>query len=160
MLRRFSPLFIALSLAACGSSTASTQSESASTSGSEQSSSSEAAPRFAIVSVDQVATRVEAHDAHLAVYDANHRETFDEHHVPGATWVHYDSVTADVLPADHATSLVFYCANEQCSASHVAAEAAVDLGYTDVSVMGGGIQGWIDAGKPVEAGTPAAPPPS
>lgn len=161
-MRRSSALFLALALAACGGSSASSSSssstESASTtgtSGSESSSSDEAAPRFAMVTVDQVAARVEAHDAHLAVFDANGRETYDSHHVPGATWVHYDSITADVLPADHATSLVFYCANEHCSASHVAADAAIDLGYTDVAVMGGGIQGWVDAGKPVESSTPA-----
>lgn len=148
-MRRLSALFLVCSLAACGSSGSSTTTSAgtASASGSEA---HEAAPRFAIVTVDQVATRVEAHDAHLAVFDANGRETFDEHHVPGARWVNYDAVTAAELPADHATSLVFYCANEQCSASHVAAESAVDLGYTDVAVMGGGIQGWVAAGKPVE----------
>lgn len=154
-MRHFATLFVALSLVACGSSSGSSSSTTASSSGSESSSTAEAAPRFHQISVADVAARVEAHDASLAVFDANHRETFDEHHVPGATWVHYDQVTADVLPADHATSLVFYCANEECSASHVAAESAIDLGYTDVSVMGGGIQGWIDAGKPVESATPA-----
>jgi rhodanese-related sulfurtransferase len=141
-------------LAACGSSSSSSTSSTASTTGSE---SAEAAPRFGMVTVDQVASRIDAHDEHLAVYDANHRETFDEHHVPGAHWVHYDNLTAEELPADHATSLVFYCANEQCSASHVAAEHAIDMGYTDVSVMGAGIQGWISAGKPVETASPAAP---
>ncbi len=152
-MRPLSALLLSCSLAACGGASSGAASSAdgatASTSGSE--SSSEAAPRFAMVTVDQVAARVEAHDPRLAVFDANGRETYDEHHVPGATWVHYDSVTADVLPADRGASLVFYCANEHCSASHVAAETALDLGYTDVSVMGGGIQGWIDAGKPVES---------
>jgi rhodanese-related sulfurtransferase len=159
-MRRLSALFLVLSLAACGGSTASTPSsetETASTSGSESASSSEAAPRWATVSVDQVASRLDAHDATLHVYDANGRATYDEHHVPSATWVHYDSVTADVLPADHASSLVFYCGSEECTASHVAADAAVELGYTDVAVMTAGIAGWVDAGKPVEAGAPAAP---
>jgi len=158
-MRRFSALLIAFSLAACGGSSATTSSEStASTETTTGSESSEAAPRFAMVSVDDVATRVEQHDPHLAVFDANGAETYAEHHVPGATWVHYDAITADVLPADHATSLVFYCANEHCSASHAAADSAIDLGYTDVAVMGAGIQGWVDAGKPVETGAaPAAP---
>ena len=70
--------------------------------------------------------------------------------VPGATWVHYDEVSAETLPADHATSLVFYCANEQCSASHVAANSAIDLGFSDVAVMGAGIDGWIASGEAVE----------
>jgi rhodanese-related sulfurtransferase len=156
-MRSLSALCVALSLVACGgSSSASSSSSTASASGSE---STEAAPRFAIVTVDQVASRVEAHDARLAVFDANNQETFAEHHVPGAHWVDYHTVSAAELPADHATSLVFYCANEQCSASHHAADAAIDLGYSDVSVMGGGIQGWIEAGKPVETSpAPAAPP--
>lgn len=168
-MRRLSALFIACSLAACGggSSSSSDQAVLDSTSGAEATETtpdSEAAsehaaesdPRFAIISVDAVAQRVEAHDARLAVFDANSRETYDEHHVPGATWVRYDAVTAEVLPTDHTASLVFYCANESCTASHNAAEAAVALGYSDVSVMGGGIQGWLAAGKPVESAAPAA----
>jgi rhodanese-related sulfurtransferase len=35
-------------------------------------------------------------------------------------------------------------------ASHAAARRAVKAGYTDVSVMVDGIQGWKDAGKRVE----------
>jgi rhodanese-related sulfurtransferase len=33
-------------------------------------------------------------------------------------------------------------------ASHQAARRAVDAGYTDVSVMSDGIQGWNEAGQP------------
>jgi len=173
-MRRLSALLLAsslasASLAACGGGASSSDSAALdTTSGSESSEptpSSEASAEghatgeahFTIVSVDEVAQHVAAHDGQLAVFDANSRETYEEHHVPGATWVHYDSVTADVLPTDHAASLVFYCGNEQCTASHTAAEAAADLGYTNVHVMGAGIQGWIAAGKPVEAGAPATP---
>jgi rhodanese-related sulfurtransferase len=143
-MRRLFALSIVSFLAACGGSTASTTTaESHESSGSE-------APRFAQISVGDVAARIAAPDGHIAVFDANARDTFAEHHVPGATWVHYDEVSAETLPADHATSLVFYCANEQCSASHVAANSAIDLGFTDVSVMGAGIDGWIASGQPVE----------
>lgn len=168
-MRRFSALFLACSLAACGGSSASSDSAALdTTSGSESSEpspSSEASAEthttevpFTIVSVDDVARHVDAHDGAIALFDANSRETYDTHHVPGATWVHYDSVTADVLPTDHAASLVFYCGNEECTASHTAAEAAAALGYTNVAVMGAGIQGWIDAGKPVETSAAAAAP--
>ena len=128
-------------LVACGSSQTSEGTTPAS---------AEEAP-LAQTSVDDVATAIAANDGSISVFDANHRETFDEHHVPGAKWVHYDDYAASELPADHASRLVFYCANEQCSASHVAARRAMELGYTNVSVMGAGIQGWIAAGKPVEA---------
>jgi rhodanese-related sulfurtransferase len=36
---------------------------------------------------------------------------------------------------------------------HKAARRAVDLGYTDVSIMPQGIDGWVEAGKPVVKGT-------
>ncbi|MBK8169765.1 MAG: rhodanese-like domain-containing protein [Sandaracinaceae bacterium] len=109
-----------------------------------------AAPAFQMISVQAVATAVTTRDANTKVLDANRRETFEEHHVPGATWVGHD-LTAAHLPSDTSTRLVFYCANEECSASHTAARKAMELGHPNVFVMGAGIQGWIAAGEPVEA---------
>lgn len=142
----------ALALAACGSSSSASEStETASTSGTESTTETSAERSFAMMSVEEVAAGIEGPDARLAVFDSNRREVFEEHHVPGATWLRYDAVSTDALPADTATPIVFYCANEQCGASHQAAEAAMDLGYTNVSVMGAGIEGWVAAGMPVEA---------
>ena len=71
--------------------------------------------------------------------------------VPGATLLsNYRTYALDELPADKATKLVFYCANEQCGASHAAAARAVVAGYRDVSVMSAGIAGWVAAGKPTD----------
>lgn len=114
---------------------------------------------FAQMTVAEVAAAMAAPERRLAVYDANARETYDARHVPGATWVDYDAVTRAELPEDPATPLVFYCFNEHCSASHTAAESAVAMGFTNVSVMGAGIAGWAAAGQPVE-GASAAPAPS
>ena len=136
-------------LAGCGGSGSATTATTTTTTETHASTGSEA-PRFAQISVEDVAARIAAPDSNIAVFDANARDTFAEHHVPGATWVHYDEVNAETLPADHATSLVFYCANEHCEASHVAANSAADLGFSDVSVMGAGIDGWIASGQAVE----------
>jgi rhodanese-related sulfurtransferase len=35
-------------------------------------------------------------------------------------------------------------------ASHAAAGRAVELGYKDVAVMADGVEGWKDAGQPVD----------
>jgi len=51
------------------------------------------------------------------------------------------------LPADKAKTLVFYCANTQCGASHEAAEKALTAGHKNVRVMPEGIAGWVKAGK-------------
>lgn len=93
------------------------------------------------------------------VYDVNVAET-REHVgiVPGArllsSFSNYDP--AKELPADKNAPLVFYCANTMCTASHDAAEKAIEAGYTDVSVMVDGIYGWRKAGRPLAA-LPAPP---
>ena len=69
--------------------------------------------------------------------------------IPGAVLL-TSSSQYDVkeLPADKNGKLVFYCANEMCSASHAAAKRAMDNGYTDVTVLNAGIRGWKSAGQP------------
>jgi rhodanese-related sulfurtransferase len=73
--------------------------------------------------------------------------------IPGAVRLSdYETYLPAELPADKARALVFYCANQQCGASHTAAEKAVLAGYRDVRVLPAGIFGWADAGKTVEPG--------
>lgn len=89
------------------------------------------------------------------VLDANGEKTRKKDGVvPGAKLLSsaskYD--VAKELPADKKTPLVFYCANTMCTASHVAAERALKAGYTDVSIMEDGIQGWKKRGKPAAEG--------
>lgn len=77
--------------------------------------------------------------------------------IPGAVQLSdYETYSAAELPADKSKALVFYCANEQCGASHTAAEKAAKAGYKDVRVLPAGIAGWVAAGKPVilETGAP------
>jgi rhodanese-related sulfurtransferase len=86
--------------------------------------------------------------------DANGPETRKNRGViPGAIRLSdYETFAAAELPADKARALVFYCANEQCGASHEAAKKALATGHTDVRVLTAGIKGWVDAGKLVEPG--------
>jgi rhodanese-related sulfurtransferase len=68
--------------------------------------------------------------------------------VPGAVLLtDSDDYKPSELPADKSKSLVFYCANTQCGASHQAAAKARLAGYTNVKVMPEGIAGWVKAGK-------------
>ncbi|MBN8549091.1 MAG: rhodanese-like domain-containing protein [Deltaproteobacteria bacterium] len=86
----------------------------------------------------------------MAIYDANNQDTRTKDGIiPGAVLLSsfnsYD--VAKELPAVKGTHLVFYCANPKCTASHAAAERAVAAGYTNVSVLSDGIQGWVKAGE-------------
>ena len=70
---------------------------------------------FGMLTLDEVEARLK--DARegkgaIAIFDNNSEERFKKSHVPTARWVKFDAVTAADLPADKATPLVFYCANE------------------------------------------------
>ncbi len=64
------------------------------------------------LTVDEVATRIAAHDGKTYVYDNNPKESWVARHVPTATWLDDEQVTAAALPKDKAATLIFYCHNE------------------------------------------------
>lgn len=86
---------------------------------------------------------------HPVVYDANGDETRQKDGIiPGAKLLPgLDYSVAKELPTDKSADLVFYCGSPKCMASHSAAGRAVSAGYTHVSVMADGIQGWKAAGQ-------------
>jgi rhodanese-related sulfurtransferase len=100
---------------------------------------------IAAVSVDEL-DQMLARDDCQAV-DANGEATRRKMGViPGAVML-TDMDSLDKLPADKARTLVFYCANTWCGASHHAAGKAITAGYTRVKVLPDGIAGWVKAGK-------------
>lgn len=82
--------------------------------------------------------------------DANGTETRAKHGViPGAVLLTSSSkYDLKELPANKDAQLVFYCANQKCSASEAAARRAMENGYTNVAVLPEGIAGWKQAGQP------------
>jgi rhodanese-related sulfurtransferase len=101
------------------------------------------------VSVNTVQALVAAKSAKVAVLDANNQQARElAGIVPGAIKLSsYNQYALSELPADKATTLVFYCYNSYCQASHAAAERAIGAGYQDVRVMKAGIVGWNAAAK-------------
>jgi rhodanese-related sulfurtransferase len=99
------------------------------------------------VTVDQLDAELTSHAAQPV--DANGEVTRKKMGViPGAVLLtEGDDWAISELPADKAKPLVFYCANEECGASHHAAQKALTAGYTNVKVLPGGIAGWVKAGK-------------
>jgi hypothetical protein len=55
--------------------------------------------------------------------------------IPGAVRLSDYETSCYELPADKPGRAAFYCANEQCGASHTAAEKAIVAGYRDVRVL-------------------------
>lgn len=83
-------------------------------------------------------------DQKQAVFiDVNSAKTFEKNHIPTAMNVKISDVNEKTLPKDKKTNLVFYCANEGCSASQSAGKKALELGYTNVYKIPAGIEGWV-----------------
>ncbi len=64
------------------------------------------------LTVDEVAARITAKDGKTFIYDNNPKESWVKGHVPGATWLDDEHVTAADLPSDKAATLIFYCHDE------------------------------------------------
>ena len=64
------------------------------------------------LTVDEVEARVNAHDGKTFVFDDNNKDSWVKAHVPTATWLDDEHVTAEALPSDKAATLIFYCHNE------------------------------------------------
>ena len=88
----------------------------------------------------------------FTVFDANGQETRAKQGIIPTAVLLPSSSAYDLalLPKDKASPVVFYCANDKCTASHTAAKRALQAGHSDVAVLGAGIKGWVAAGKAVD----------
>ena len=105
--------------------------------------------QIAEVSVANVQAMATAKPIRVVVLDANNEQARVETGVvPGAVKLSsYNQYNLAELPTDKNTTLVFYCYNSYCQASHMAAARALQAGYKDVRVMKEGIVGWNAANK-------------
>lgn len=115
---------------------------------------------FKLIKVSDLEKLLAKHTQNLHIYDANAPETRKKYGViPGAKLIDAPSGyrVSTTLPPDKNATLVFYCANSICIASHQAARRAVAAGYTNVNVMGDGIMGWkADGQRTISAAAAAA----
>ncbi|MEJ2200611.1 MAG: rhodanese-like domain-containing protein [Desulfuromonadaceae bacterium] len=80
--------------------------------------------------------------------DSRNPEEYREAHIPGAISIPqkaFDELIG-LLPADSATMLIFYCNGVKCGKSKKSAEAARELGYTNVRVFAEGMPVWEEVG--------------
>jgi len=87
------------------------------------------------------------------VLDVRERDEFEEGAIPGAAHVPrgFLELRIEKHAADRSSSIVLYCAGG--SRSLFAAEALERMGYTDVSSLAGGFNGWKQAGGEVHRPT-------
>lgn len=111
------------------------------------------------VSIAQLKKVMDAKEP-LTLVDARPKERkYDKGHIPGAISLpdsQFDKLAAQLLPADKATPLYFYCDGLECKLSNDSAEKAVKLGYSNVKVVPAGWPGW-DKAYGASAGAAPAP---
>lgn len=87
----------------------------------------------------------------VTLLDVNGSDSYRDGHIPGAIdFVAHKEDIAKLLPADKNALVVAYCANIHCPAYRLGANAALDLGYTNVKHFAPGIEGWKESGAPTE----------
>jgi len=109
-----------------------------------------AADEFPTISTEELAKGIK--DKSLFVVDNNRPDVFKKNHIPSAVWMNPSELDAKLLPANKNASLVFYCKNPKCGASHSGARSAQKLGYSNIRIYPQGIDGWLAAGQSAEAG--------
>jgi len=86
--------------------------------------------------------------------DAQAAEDYAQGHIPAALSLPFDPLAKDLetrvkaLPKE--SPLILYCSAISCSLAEELAEYVRDFGYKNTLIMPEGIQGWRDAGYPIE----------
>lgn len=108
-----------------------------------------AAPQIVDISQNDLQAAIANKSATLL--DVNGSDSYHNGHIPGAIdFIAHKQDIARLLPADKNALIVAYCANVNCAAYRLAANAALDLGYTNVKHFAPGIEGWKESGAPTE----------
>lgn len=105
-----------------------------------------------LATVDTATLAAEIANKSVHVFDNNSKAVYLENHLPGATYMDPRQPDIQLLPADKKSSLVFYCKNEWCMASHRGARFAIENGYKNARVYSAGIDGWLEAGMKASKG--------
>lgn len=92
-----------------------------------------------------------AHAPNAILIDVLSHGAFRKQHIPGAINVPLDQVE-EIIPTITAKNqqLIVYCYDKDCSASPKAAQKLEEMGYEDVLDLEVGIEGWKQAGYPVQ----------
>jgi phage shock protein E len=117
-----------------------------------------AAESAPLVGAAEVAERVQAQDAALAVLDVRTPAEYAEGHLPGAINVPHDEVAARLgeLESLRDRDIVVYCRSGRRAG--LALEVLEQAGFKRLQHLEGDMQGWIAAGRPVERSAPAPAP--
>ena len=115
----------------------------------------DAARAIAFMSIAELRRRVERRATDVAIVDVREADAYAKGHVPGA--IHIPRGQLELLVDRHfpdpATRVLAYC--EFGKISTLAAATLRQMGFASAVALDGGFRDWVEAGAPVETGTPA-----
>lgn len=79
-------------------------------------------------------------DAGATVIDVRSSEEYNQQHIKDAVNIPVDTITEETIAYDKDTTILVYCASGVRSAE--AAKTLIDLGYTNVYNLDGGLINW------------------
>ncbi len=101
------------------------------------------------ISITELKEKIKAKE--VVVLDVNGSASYKKGHIPSAVDFRANKDTlAKHLPEQKDVLVVAYCGGPSCSAYKAAANAAAELGYTNVKHLSAGISGWLQAGEGTE----------
>jgi rhodanese-related sulfurtransferase len=95
-------------------------------------------------------------DAPVLLLDVRTPEEYAAGHIPGAVNIPYDQVGTRLSEIPKSDEVVLYCRSGRRAG--LAAETLAAAGYTRLAHLTGDMQGWSEAGLPVEMADAANPP--
>ncbi len=101
---------------------------------------------YGSVSVEFVAAQIAGNKT--MIIDSRPQKTkFDKGHLPTAINIPFSQFAdySGKLPRDLKTPVIFYCGGLKCRLSHKSAAAALEMGYTNVTVFSTGYPSWTKA---------------
>ena len=110
---------------------------------------SEAQDRVRILSPEEAERSSDATIIHVGL-----SSEFAQEHVPGASWVPrgWMEFRIQVVAPDKSAPITVTCSGSNSRQAEFAAATLLDMGYTEVAVLDGGMRAWQNSGRGVEKG--------
>ncbi|MEH6583886.1 MAG: MBL fold metallo-hydrolase [Halioglobus sp.] len=111
----------------------------------------EAGQRVSFMSQEEVLRRIQTADPGIILLDVRERESYQQHHIPGAILIPRGQLELKVneLLPDPTLRIVVYCQFGKIST--LATATLRDMGFTRAIAMDQGMQSWLEKAYPTEA---------
>ena len=99
---------------------------------------------------DSELVKLQAGSQPIRIIDVREQAEYDQGHIKNAEWFPRGTIDFDAMMGklgDPSENYVLYCKNGPRSI--LAAKELKDIGYNNVKFLGGGFQGWVEAGNSV-----------